>query len=74
MNAPAPTKPDAHNVCSRAKNHYDPQLYQQLFGSDTVTDTTTQEGAGGLASGGDTVYERYFQHAHERMASVMYFC
>src|SRR5712691_3807732 len=65
-------KPDAHNVCSRAKNHYDPQQGQRLFYPDIVTEATTQASAGTSASGGGNEYQRGFQNTHENMARVMY--
>jgi len=59
----------AHNVCSRAKNHYNPQDGQRLFAFDIMTGTITQAHAGG-----GNEYESGFRRAHERMAKTMYFC
>src|SRR6266403_4863171 len=73
---------DAHNVCTRAKNHYDPQQVNGLFSSDMAGTEDTPDRAmvrrGGRGSR-DTARDRgndfrsAFQQAHERQASRMYF-
>jgi len=70
VSVPAPVY-YAHNVCTRAKNHYDPQEGQRLFDSDIVTENTDQGGAGGSA---DAEFQRGFRQTHENMAKTMYFC
>jgi hypothetical protein len=54
----------------RAKNHYDPEQGQQLFGSEILTEATTQAGAGIPAR----EFALGFRRTHERMAKTMYFC
>jgi hypothetical protein len=82
--------PDAHNVCRRAKNHYDPQQVQRLFDSDLAgtedspPDTADRARArrGGARGGGrgarggrgGNEFQSGFQQAHERQAERMYFC
>src|ERR1700742_3550686 len=63
-------QPDAHNVCMRAKNHYDPRQGQQLFGSEILTEASNQAGAGIPAA----EFALGFRPTHERMAKTMYFC
>jgi len=73
VSVPAPVY-YAHNVCSRAKNHYDPQQSQRLFDSDIVTEATTHASAETSARGSGNEYQRGFLPTHENMARVMYFC
>ena len=56
--------PDADIVCSRAKNHYDPQGSFDFSDSATQADdaTTTLEN-----------FKRGFKPLHQKMATVMYF-
>jgi hypothetical protein len=69
---------DAHNVCTRAKNHYDPQQVHNLFSSDIARTEDTPDRAM-ARRGGNTARDRAnefqssFQQAHERQASRMYF-
>jgi hypothetical protein len=72
---------DAHNVCTRAKNHYDPEQVHRLFSSDMArTEDTPDQGIerrlGGnrnTAHDGRTEFQSLFRQAHERQASRMYF-
>ena len=57
---------DADIVCSRAKNHYDPQ------GTVDFSDTATQLDSG-QAEGTLEAYKRGFKPLHANMASLMYF-
>ena len=74
-------KPDAHNVCTRAKNHYDPQHVHQLFSSDIARTEDTPDRAMTRRGRGDrnTARDRgneflsRFQQVHERQACRMYF-
>jgi hypothetical protein len=80
--------PDAHNVCRRAKNHYDPEEVQRLFSPDTASteddDRAAQRGGrGGRGGGGNrntpprdhgNDFRECLQQAHERMQMKMYFC
>ncbi|KAI0248860.1 Piwi domain-containing protein [Lactifluus subvellereus] len=68
VSVPAPVY-YAHNVCTRAKNHYEPQQSRTMFGSEIATETTD---TGGTTSANE--YERGFRQTHERMAKTMYFC
>jgi hypothetical protein len=68
--------PDAHNVCTRAKNHYDPQQVRGLFSSDMVGTEDTPDRAMARRGGEDdreNEFQSRFQQAHERQASRMYF-
>jgi hypothetical protein len=60
--------PDAHNVCTRAKNHHDPQAGQELFAaSSDVVSTVPSQAASGA---GDTgLWVAGFQQTHEQMKS-----
>jgi len=71
VSVPAPVY-YAHNVCTRAKNHYDPQG-QDLFAtaSDTVSAAPSQAAAG-LSE--EDSWVTGFQQTHEQMGSKMYFC
>ena len=64
--------PDAHNVCTRAKNHYDPQAGQDLFtaASDTLSSAPSHATGG---QGDDGSWVTQFQQTHEHMGSVMYY-
>ncbi|KIJ70038.1 hypothetical protein HYDPIDRAFT_35479 [Hydnomerulius pinastri MD-312] len=53
-------------VCSRAKNHYDPQGTLDFSDSATQADTATADGA-------LEAYKRGFKPLHANMASLMYF-
>ncbi|KAF9247291.1 argonaute-like protein [Melanogaster broomeanus] len=53
-------------VCSRAKNHYDPQGTVDFSDSATQADTAQAEGA-------IEAYRRGFKPLHANMASLMYF-
>ncbi|KAH9980470.1 Piwi domain-containing protein [Russula compacta] len=64
---------DARNVCTRAKNHYDPQQGQRLFMSEIATETTDPAVAA-FAAGSGGEFQRGFRQTHERMARTMYFC
>jgi eukaryotic translation initiation factor 2C len=55
----------AHNVCTRAKNHYEPQQVHRLFTSDIAGTEDTPDG--------ENEFQSRFQQAHERQASRMYF-
>lgn len=57
---------DADIVCSRAKNHYDPQGTVDFSDSATQADTTQAEGI-------LEAYKRGFKPLHANMASLMYF-
>ncbi|KAH9992243.1 argonaute-like protein [Russula compacta] len=61
----------AHNVCKRAKNHYDPEQSLRLAMSDISTETTDPTQT--AASTADE-FQRGFRQTHERMAKTMYFC
>ena len=63
---------DAHNVCTRAKNHYDPQG-QDLFtaSSDVVSTDPSQEASG---AGDEGSWVTGFRQTHELMDRKMYFC
>lgn len=56
--------PDARNVCTRGKNHYDPQQVQRLFPSEIMG----TENIPGLND-----FQSHFQQTHESQASRMYF-
>jgi hypothetical protein len=45
--------PDAHSVCTRPKNHYDPQQVHRLFSSDTVGTEDTPDRAMARRGGGN---------------------
>jgi eukaryotic translation initiation factor 2C len=60
----------AHNVCTRAKNHYDPQAGQDLF----TAATDVMSPAPSQAAGADGSWVTEFQQTHEHMGSKMYFC
>jgi len=53
-------------VCTRAKNHYDPQAGTELFAA------AEDVAAGG--QGDDGAWVAGFQQTHEQMGSRMYFC
>ncbi|KAH0839868.1 argonaute-like protein [Lanmaoa asiatica] len=57
---------DADIVCSRAKNHYDPQGAVDFSDSATQVDTSQAEGA-------LEAFRRGFRPLHANMASLMYF-
>lgn len=57
---------DADIVCSRAKNHYDPQGTVDFSDSATQADTSQAEGA-------LEAFRRGFKPLHQNMASLMYF-
>jgi len=67
VSVPAPVY-YAHNVCTRAKNHYEPQQGLRMFGSEIATETTDT----GATS--ENEYQRGFRQTHENMARTMYFC
>ncbi|KAI0267569.1 Piwi domain-containing protein [Russula aff. rugulosa BPL654] len=62
----------AHNVCTRAKNHYEPQQVHRLFSPDM---TGTEDDADQALAQGDnqSEFQNRFQQAHERQARRMYF-
>ncbi|KAI9429439.1 Piwi domain-containing protein [Lactarius psammicola] len=63
----------AHNVCTRAKNHYDPQAGQDLFtAASDVLSSAPSQAAGG--QGDENSWVTGFQHTHEQMGSRMYYC
>jgi len=73
-------KLDAHNVCTRAKNHYDPQQVHRLFNSDIARtedsrdhDRAMARRDGGSRNAARSQFQSSFQQAHERQASRMYF-
>lgn len=57
---------DADIVCSRAKNHYDPQGTVDFSDSATQADTSQAEGA-------LEAFRRGFKPLHANMAPLMYF-
>lgn len=57
---------DADIVCSRAKNHYDPQ--GTLDFSDSATQLDSGQGTTALEA-----YKRGFKPLHQNMTTVMYF-
>jgi len=59
--------PDADIVCSRAKNHYNPQ--QGLDPSASGTATNPAEAITTLE-----IFRQAFRPAHDRMKQLMYFC
>ncbi|KAN0132385.1 Piwi domain containing protein [Lactarius tabidus] len=66
---------DAYNVpvCTRAKNHSDPQAGQQLFtAASDVESTTPSQAASGAGNEGSWVTG--FQKTHGQMSSRIYFC
>jgi hypothetical protein len=70
--------PDAHNVCTRAKNHYDPQMPEvrrlRLLNFDTVGSADSPDRAMARNDNEDVnEYRRWFQQAHVRQACRMYF-
>ncbi|KAI0289730.1 argonaute-like protein [Russula brevipes] len=67
VSVPAPVY-YAHNVCLRAKNHYDPQQGRQLFGSEIASASAD------WIENEETDFQKGFQRAHERMSNTMYFC
>ncbi|KIJ14681.1 hypothetical protein PAXINDRAFT_78855, partial [Paxillus involutus ATCC 200175] len=58
--------PDADIVCSRAKNHHDPQGGIDFSDSATQADTAQAEGA-------LEAYQRNFKPLHANTASLIYF-
>ncbi|KAI9439636.1 Piwi domain-containing protein, partial [Lactarius indigo] len=64
----------AHSVCSRAKNHYDPQAGQDLFtAASDVLSSAPSQAAGG--QGDEDPWVAAFQQTHEQMGGEkMYFC
>ena len=64
--------PDAHNVCTRAKNHYEPQQVHRLFSPDMAG---TEDNADQAVAQSDnhSEFQNTFQQAHERQARRMYF-
>ncbi|KAN0109848.1 argonaute-like protein [Russula decolorans] len=57
----------AHNVCTRARNHYEPKHGHRLFDSDIVGTEDTHDNEN------KNEFQSRFQQAHERQASRMYF-
>jgi hypothetical protein len=71
---PHPPYSDAHNVCERAKNHYDPQAGQDLFtGASDVVSTAPSQGARGPTAIEDS-WVTGFQQTHPDMGLKMYYC
>ncbi|KAN0132398.1 Ribonuclease H-like domain containing protein [Lactarius tabidus] len=72
VSVPAPVY-YAHNVCTRAKNHYDLQADQELFtvASDVVSTAPSQAASD---AGDEGSWATGFRQTHERMNSRMYFC
>lgn len=64
--------PDAHNVCTRAKNHYEPQHVNRLFHPDMVGTEGAPDQATGINEN-ESEFERRFQQVHEHQAKRMYF-
>ncbi|KAH9992239.1 Piwi domain-containing protein [Russula compacta] len=64
----------AHNVCTRAKNHYNPQQGQRLFMSDIATETTDPTGPASAAGSGDlpsnTILSPMDTHPYVQESSV----
>ncbi|KAH9943477.1 argonaute-like protein [Epithele typhae] len=58
----------ADTVCSRAKNHYDPNGTQQLSGDDWAS-TDTRDAASQLEQ-----FRASFKPLHEKTSRLMYFC
>ncbi|KAN0132399.1 Piwi domain containing protein [Lactarius tabidus] len=68
VSLPAPVA-YAHNVCMRAKNHYDPAGQGLFTAASDVVSTTPSQGTGVEDS-----WVTGFQRTHEQMDSKMYFC
>ena len=63
---------DAHNVCTRGKNHYDPQQVKRIFPSEMTGTEDTRDRAMARRDE-ESEYQSCFQQTHERQASRMYF-
>lgn len=67
---------DAHNMCTRAKNHYDPWAGQELFtvASDVVS-TAPSQAASGAGNEGSwvTVFQRTLERINSRILNPITF-
>jgi hypothetical protein len=59
-------------VCTRAKNHYDPQGQDLFAAASDIVSTGPSQAASGAGDEGSWVTG--FQQTHEQMNSKMYFC